>query len=98
MYAVDETPPVDSMRCVPRAWCKQTKLAPRQIWNDAGGGGGKPGSMWVINSLNMVAVIPGQEPPKEPSYELESDRFYVHEGSEINDVGDIVFKKISQVK
>ena len=86
------------MRCVPRAWCKPTKTVPKQIWNDAGGGGGKPGSMWVINSLNMVAVIAGHEPPKEPFWELESDRFFAHEATEINDEGEVVFKRISQVK
>ncbi len=63
------------MRCVPLAWCVPTKVAPAQIWNDAGAGGGKPGSMWTINALNMMVVIPGHDAPTDVFYELKNKRF-----------------------
>jgi hypothetical protein len=78
LCTVMETPPsIDAMRCVPLAWCVPSKVVPSQIWNDTGAGGGKPGSMWVINSLDMVAVIAGHEQPKETFYELNAARFFL---------------------
>ena len=65
------------MRCVPAAWCVPTSVTPFKVWDDTGAGGGKPGSIWTVNSLDMVAVIAGHEPPKEIFYDLKNNRFFV---------------------
>jgi hypothetical protein len=88
---VDDTPPTDVIRCVPLPWCVPTKVKPSQIWNDTGAGGGKPGSMWTINSLNMLAIIPGHDTPKETFYELKSKRFMVDQLTSFNSDGELLF-------
>ena len=49
-------PSVTCMRCVPIMWCEKSHFTPVKIWDDVGAGGGKPGSIWVINSLGMNAL------------------------------------------
>ena len=65
------------MRCIPTSWCAKSKVVPKKIWDDSGAGGGKPGSMWTINSMDMIAVVPGHEPPTEDFYDLNSARFFL---------------------
>lgn len=71
------------MRCVPAKWCIPSSTAPVQIWDDTGSGGGKPGSMWIINSMQMVAVVAGHEPPKEAFFELRHRRFMLDQFSTV---------------
>ena len=78
------------MRCVPFAWCAPSKVIPKQVWNDTGAGGGKPGSMWTINSLDMVAIVVGHEAPKEVFYELNAVRFFL-ESTKI----EVAFKTVN---
>lgn len=73
----DEPPDVTSMRCVPSAWCLPSSVVPTKVWDDTGAAGGKPGSIWVVNSMDMVAVVAGHEPPKEVFYDLKNNRFFV---------------------
>ena len=73
----DEPPDVTCMRCVPLKWCTPTKTVPTKIWDDTGAGGGKPASMWTINSMDMLAVVQGHDAPKETYYELNSNRFFL---------------------
>ena len=73
----DEPPPTSSMRCVPMAWCSPSKKPPFKIWDDTGSGGGKPGSFWIINSMDMLCVVAGHEPPQDTFYDLNSSRFYI---------------------
>ncbi len=61
------------------------------IWTDTGAGGGKPGSLWTINSLDMMAIVPGHEAPKDVFYELNSSRFLL-ENTSIADIKDINVK------
>ena len=89
---VDDAPSVETMRCVPMAWCEASKTKPTQIWNDIGAGGGKPGSMWTINSLNMVAIVTGHDAPKDVYYELRSKRFMVDQYALVSDDGEIVYR------
>lgn len=63
------------MRCVPASWCIPTTVTPVKVWDDTGAGGGKPGSIWTVNSLEMVAVVAGHEAPKEKFYEFKSPSF-----------------------
>ena len=78
MVATDneDPPPVTAVRCVPLRWCSPTPTVPRLLWDDVGTGG-KRGSVWVVNSLGLMAIGRGAEAPKEPFYELASDRFFL---------------------
>ena len=73
----EDPPPNDAMRCVPEKWCSPTKTMPVKVWDDTGSGGGRPGSIWVINSMDMIAVTTGHEPPKDTFYEVSSTRFFI---------------------
>lgn len=78
MVTTNENPPeVTAMRCIPQQWAVASKQAPVKIWDDTGAGGGKPASMWIINSLGMVAIVPGHDPPTETFYDLVSGRFFL---------------------
>jgi hypothetical protein len=72
-----DTPDVKVMRCVPSIWCAPSKSAPLKVWDDAGAGGGKPASMWVINALGMFTIVTGHEAPKDTFFELNSGRFFL---------------------
>jgi Ca2+-binding EF-hand superfamily protein len=83
-----EAPPdTREMRCVPLSWCEPAKEPPIKIWDDTGAGGGKPGSLWTINSMDMIAVVPGHEPPTDTAYELNNIRFFL-EGAYIQGIFD----------
>lgn len=72
------TPPdVSCMRCIPKGWCHPTRVPPAKIWDDTGAGGGKPGSIWTINSMDMIAVVPGHDPPTDIFYDLNANRFFL---------------------
>jgi Ca2+-binding EF-hand superfamily protein len=70
-----DPPPVDEMRCVPLAWLVHTTAPPIKVWDDAGAGGAR-GSVWVVNTLGMLAVVPGHDPPRGPFYELDLDAMF----------------------
>lgn len=72
-----DMPDVKVMRCVPAIWCAPSKMTPVKVWDDAGGGGGKPASMWIINSMGMFVVTTGYDSPKDSFYELNSSRFFL---------------------
>jgi len=65
----DEEPPVECMRCVPKAWCVISKEQPRMVWEDSGTAGRK-GSLWRVNSMGLVAGTTGHDPPEGPFYDL----------------------------
>src|SRR5688500_6281110 len=69
-----EEPPPELVRCVPKAWVIPSKFEPRMIWDDSGAGG-KKGSIWAINSLQLMGVNASHEKPKEPAFEFWSKRF-----------------------
>lgn len=71
----DNEPGLKDMRCVPQSWTTVSKIVPKKIWDDTGAGGGKPGSMWTVNSMDMIVVVPGHEPPKEEFYDLNASKF-----------------------
>ena len=71
----DEPPSAASIRCVPMRWCALTTTRPTKVWDDTGGGGGKAGSIWTVNSMDMIAVVQGHDPPRDPSYELNAMTF-----------------------
>jgi hypothetical protein len=74
----DDNPPLlTAVRCVPLRWCKPAAQPPRLLWDDAGTGG-KRGALWVVNSMGLLAVGKGAEPPKDPYYDLKEDRFFLN--------------------
>lgn len=77
LYHVDDVPDVREMRCVPTSWCVKSKFVPVKVWDDSGAGGGKPGSMWIINSLQMMAIVPGHDAPRDDYYDINSARFFL---------------------
>ena len=67
-----EAPPnVDVMRCVPSHWCIVTQFLPMKIWDDSGAGGGKPGSIWVVNPHGLIAFVAGHDAPRDTFHELK---------------------------
>ena len=58
----DAEPDVTIMRCVPSNWTAPSSKPPQKVWDDTGSGGGKAGSMWIVNDMNMLVLIPGHEP------------------------------------
>ena len=80
--ATEEPPAADAMRCVPLPWVRRAELPPRKVWDDSGGSGAL-GSIWVVNSLGLIAVTPGHDPPDGPFYEPVVERMFadVEEGA-----------------
>lgn len=72
----DDAPPLDSVRCVPLKWCKPVGSKPKKLWDDSGTGG-KKGSIWIVNSMGLMAATRGHDPPTETFYELDSKRFFM---------------------
>ncbi len=65
------------MRCVPVKWCVPSSIQPIKLWDDTGAAGGRPGSIWVVNSLDMIFITAGHDTPKETIYDLASNRFFI---------------------
>eukprot|EP00930_Biecheleria_cincta_P036032 TRINITY_DN2473_c0_g3_i1.p1 TRINITY_DN2473_c0_g3~~TRINITY_DN2473_c0_g3_i1.p1 ORF type:complete len:3331 (+),score=578.52 TRINITY_DN2473_c0_g3_i1:683-9994(+) len=67
-----EPPSVEEVRCVPKSFCRPSQQAPVQLWDDKGSGG-KPASMWLVNSLQVMWVTVGHAAPHDHFWELASD-------------------------
>ena len=81
---VTEDPPdVKSVFCVPKAWVRPSVHRPLKIWDDVGAGGGKPGSIWLINSMDMIDIVPGHNQPEGEYYEFAKSRYSL-DGFSIN--------------
>ena len=63
-------PPLTAMRCVPTRWTKSPSSQPRLVW-DNGGGGGRPASIWIVNSLGTAHVTVGFDAPTHADGILE---------------------------
>jgi len=66
----EDPPELSIVRCVPRRWCILSRDAPALKWNDAGLGG-RRGSMWTVNRLNLMAFAQGHEKPRESFFDLK---------------------------
>lgn len=76
-----ETPPdVKCMRCVAKAWCRESTFV-KKIWDDTGSGG-REGSIWIFNTLNYIGFVSGSDPPKRRPWDLKSRRFFLREYSD----------------
>lgn len=73
----DVPPEVTCIRCVPMQWCTPSKFIPVKIWDDTGAGGGKPGSIWIVNSMGMFAVSTGPDKPTDTYYDIQTKKFFI---------------------
>jgi hypothetical protein len=48
-------------------------MKPKKVWDDSGTGG-RRGSIWIVNPMQLMAVTQGHEPPTETFYELRINR------------------------
>ena len=81
-----DPPPLESTRCVPTAWTCEPQTPPKLVWEN-GGSGGRPASVWVVNSLGTAHVVVGHEPPLrgdvlelKPAAELLPENLLAPEG------------------
>jgi hypothetical protein len=74
---VDKQPDVTCMRCVPKEWCKASGYLAK-VWDD-NGSGGRQGSIWVFNRLNLIGFVSGNDPPHQKGFDLKSTRFFLKE-------------------
>jgi Ca2+-binding EF-hand superfamily protein len=72
----DEPPEREIMHCVPRRWVMPTAFEPQMVWDDSGTGG-RPGSLWVVNELGLMAATTGHFRPQGTFYTLKSEGFYI---------------------
>jgi len=73
----DAQPRVESMRCIPRAWCTDSNHV-EKLWDDSGSSG-RAGSIWEFNSLKLVGFVSGTDPPRRRPFDLKSRRFFMKE-------------------
>lgn len=76
----EEPPSLEDVHCVPKRWTLPARLKPRMLWSNKGTGG-KPGSVWTVNSLNLLVAVQGLNPPDasagaESYYDLAYQRFF----------------------
>lgn len=74
----DDPPPLTSMRCVHRSWVREATVEPECLWDDRGLGGRK-GSVWRVNGMQLVWATRGYAPPDGPFYELIDTPFTLAE-------------------
>jgi hypothetical protein len=70
----DDPPQVNECRCVPKVWLIPTTEIPRRVWTDAGGGG-RPGSFWVLSKTGLLHATEQHSPPSEVGYDFWSMEF-----------------------
>ena len=62
LTAGNAPPPLTALRCVPAAWTCRPTQPPKLVWEN-GGSGGRPASVWVVNSLGTAHVTVGFDAP-----------------------------------
>lgn len=70
-----EEPPLTLVRCLPTGWCVKSKRKPEKVWDDSGTGG-KMGSIWTINFLQLMGVVLGHDAPMGVHYEVWKQEFW----------------------
>jgi hypothetical protein len=83
----NENPPdVRIMRCLPKEWLVRSNFV-KKVWDDSGSGG-REGSIWIFNTLNLVGFVAGHDPPREQPWDLRSRRFFLRDFTNIRNHGD----------
>jgi Ca2+-binding EF-hand superfamily protein len=75
----DTPPDVRMMRCICKHWCTESKIV-KSLWNDSGSGG-REGSIWLFNSLNLIGFVNGHDPPRRKPFDIKAHRFFLREYS-----------------
>jgi hypothetical protein len=57
-----QAPSVTSVRCISEKWAEKPSVAPQLVWTNEGSGG-RPASIWLVNSLGLLYVNLGHNPP-----------------------------------
>ena len=57
-----QAPHVSSVRCLPEKWAVKPSMEPQLVWTNEGSGG-RPASIWLVNSLGLLYVNAGHNPP-----------------------------------
>jgi len=57
-----QAPSVTSVRCISQKWAEKPSVAPQLVWTNEGSGG-RPASIWLVNSLGLLYVNLGHNPP-----------------------------------
>jgi len=70
--ATPEPPPLDSVRCVAKSFCQPVRDPPVHVWDDVGGGG-RPGSFWLVNSTQALWAVEGHGAPQDAAWDLAED-------------------------
>jgi len=81
----DKEPDVKLMRCICKHWVKESTLV-KSIWDDSGSGG-REASIWIFNPMHLIGFVPGHDPPRQKTFELKSQRFFLREFSDIKTDG-----------
>ena len=80
----DSPPDVRKMRCVSKDWLRESKFV-HKMWDDSGSGG-REGSIWIFNTLNLVGFVAGHDPPLQKPWDLRSRRFFLRDYTDIRNV------------
>jgi hypothetical protein len=74
----DEPPEPEDLDCrtVPIKWVTRAKHAPKLVWEDSGTGG-RPGSVWSVNTCNQITLAKGHDAPQEMFYDVRAERFFL---------------------
>lgn len=59
---------------MPRAWVEPAPDLVKMLWSDAGASG-KPGSLWAVGTLQLLAASQGNQAPGDKAWKLKSSRF-----------------------
>jgi len=70
-----DPPPASSVRCVAKSLCQQVHEPHVQVWDDSGGGG-RPGSMWLVNKIQALWMTEGHSAPQETFWDLAEDSIW----------------------
>jgi len=81
-----ENPPnVRTMRCVCKDWLRPSNFV-KKVWDDSGSGG-REGSIWMFNTMNLAGFVSGHDPPASHPWDLKSRRFFLREFTNIRNGG-----------
>jgi len=80
-----ENPPdITCIRCICADWVRPSAHVKRH-WVDSGSGG-REGSIWIFNTLNLAGFTAGHDPPRQTVWDIKSNRFFMKEFTNIRNL------------
>jgi len=70
-----EEPSRESVRCAAKSLCRPVREPPVHLWDDVGGGG-RPGSLWLVNSMQALWAMDSHGAPQDTAWELAEDSVF----------------------